>query len=290
MSTQSGSSIDWIAGAVNNMYLANPPASTTEQKLRLQYVQHVFDTVYTASKYQNQAQIYNTYLYVSHFIDNPQYSYSEGNGVYHSSFNSYHTELISAGDKSAYNAFVDYQTNAYLFDSIGTAVESYSAVKAYCNREGISFTDFTDELVGESAELVNYLEDLVTTLQDQLDLTESAAYELIGKCMDTLAKDFRNIPVDEMSDALYEQIEDYADTASPILITNLSGTIFEAFEGIINNCAMASMCRNLIASIYLSIDTYEASFHIGSVLNLAATRSGRFGERIFIYYGLDPLP
>ena len=288
--TSSGAGyINWINGVVNNMFLADPP-SDNEARLRLDYIYEKFNSFYTASKYDSLEETYLRYLYISHFIDNPQYTYSGGSSVYHSSFANSYTHIISLNDISYYDSFLAYQQNAYLLDTVGYAVNAVNTIKSVIQNNNMTVADFTSA-VGNEFQLVAQMEyEIVSTLTTTYDLSYDAASALYHSCLATLAQDYNNISVEDMQTRLYTQATDYISSDTPIDVVELHGTMFEAFQGIVNNTVMTRFAGGVIGAVCLSMDSLETAYHMGAVLNLAVSRHFRVADRMLIYYGLDPLP
>lgn len=280
-----GGFIDSLSGILKGM-----PPEDDEQPKRLSYVNQVFNTHYNKPKYESNTDKYQTYLYLSHFVDNVHYSYNSNNSsVHHSSFNSYLTHIIGAQDIAAYNTFLDYQQHAFLMTSVSGSINSFNNLKDKMNELDLSTQELIDEINSDRAHGIGRVNELTQQVAEDLDITASEAKELVNNLLNLTAKSYKELPVDEMSERLYEQIEEYTETNS-IQFVDLSGTVIEAFEGLINDVATLRHTGGMIAGSCLALDAVANAYHFGALGSLRSTFSGRYGQRIYIEYGLIPWP
>lgn len=221
----------------------NPPLNSSDQTSR---IIHVYNDAYSLYKDKSNVNNYIVYLYLSHYVDNPNYNRNSPN------FDSIYADVITSSDISAYNTFIKntkFTTISndivHFFDGVnGIASTGADAVEFASNGKNIAVN--TVNLVRDIQDLPDNIDDVNTAIYDVVTKRYSSGFsadEMIDEINKTLDDSENEEIINEYASICVTGMLSMLASTIPVIGMSVSMTVFyyDCYSSIINRARLAAL-------------------------------------------------
>lgn len=267
-------------------YDGNPPYNSEQQITRINYLQNVMCSEYSAPKYYNTP--YLAYLYISHYTENINYDRTQSDA---SNFNSVYANIISSDDIVAFNKFLNNSEMTYFANTL----VKVNNVISFANTSADNLAFIKGELYDidnlMSLEYDNF-QNLITLnppdfweglSEDELLLQQ---YTLLEELATIFTYNINNYEKDEekIIEDMLLQMETSGDIENIVVnYVNLMCTL-------IASSTFGTILAPVMSCVFLSVGLLSPVISTSSLASLYYTYNIRKTQRFRIYAGLTSRP
>lgn len=258
-------------------YSGNPPASTADQKARMNYLSGVIEREYSATKYNKGT--YMSYLYASHYLENATYDPTHTNAQ---NFDGIYAHIIGSQDIQNFDNFYTIGRNAAIassFMSLGGLVGTIAEDKIQKTVAKQALTTYRDVAQTDIAQFMGELNDL--GIYDEESIV-GVLHSLCNSAILILNED-SNTTTNALIDSIYNQLS--ADLSYSVCSNYVS--LIKSMTG---SLALVSLVSPVLSGVIFYVETLCNLITPASLGALYYTWHGRKTERQLIAYGMRPRP